>query len=97
MTAAALTWDDRLRDRWTDAFRADGFVHGALMAAIVAATFQGWLKDRLPGYGPYVLSDLFVLAAFLWWAGGLAARKLALEGPRRATALILVLVAVPVL
>jgi len=97
MSAAPVTWDDRLRDRWTDVFRADAFIHLALLCAIVAATFQGWLKDRVSGYGPYVLSDLFLIAAFLWWAGGLAARKSSIVGPRRTTALILVLVAVPAL
>ena len=95
MTAGALTWDDRLRNSWTDVFRADGFVHVTLMAAIVAATFQGWLKDRVPGYGPYILSDLCLVAAFLWWGGGLAARKMAIVGPRGTAARILVLVAVP--
>ncbi len=97
MSAAAVTWDDRLKDRWTDVFRADAFIHVALLAAIVAATFQGWLKDRVPGFGPYVLSDVCIVAAFLWWAGGLAARKQAIVGPRRTAALILILVAVPAL
>lgn len=97
MTASATTWDDELRNRWTDAFRADAFIHVALMAAVVAATFQGWLKDRVPGYGPYVLSDLCLVAAFLWWAGGLAARRMAIVGPRGTAARILVLVAVPTL
>ncbi len=97
MTASAVTWDEHLPNRWTDAFRADGFIHATLMGAIVAATVQGWLKDRIPGYGPYVLSDLLLVAAFLWWMGGLAARRYAITGPRGIAARILVLVAVPTL
>jgi hypothetical protein len=97
MTVGATHWDSDLEDRWTDVFRSDAFLHFALMASIVAATFQGWLKDRIPGFGPYLISDLCLVAAFLWWTGGLAARRMAIVGPRGAAARILILVAVPTL
>lgn len=70
-----------LRDKWTDIFRADSFVHVAMLGSITAATFQGWLKDRFAGPLPYAAADLLVLMAALFWFAGLAIRRKPIAGP----------------
>ena len=86
-----------LRDRWTDVFRSDAIIHVAMMGSIAAATFQGWLKDRFGGPLPYAGADLLLIAAALYWFAGLAIRKSPIAGPGHFAALVLVLVAVPLL
>ena len=86
-----------LRDKWTDVFRSDVVIHVAMLGSITAATFQGWLKDRFGGPLPYVAADLLLIAAALYWFAGLAIRKAAIGGPGRYAALVLVLIAVPLL
>jgi hypothetical protein len=44
--------DDVLADRWTDVFRRDKLVHLGLMISITLGTFQGYLKDQIPGFLP---------------------------------------------
>lgn len=84
-------------DRWTDVLRYDGAVHALLMASITAATFQGYLKDRIAGPLPYVLADLCLAGAAVLWFGGMALRRAPLVGPGRAVPLMLLLIVVPAL
>jgi hypothetical protein len=89
---------DGLQGRWTDVFRADAGVHVLLMASIVFACFQGWLKDRIPGFLPYVLSDLcFIGAGLLWFVGAAVAKRplLVAPGGRRVDLLLLCLILLP--
>lgn len=86
-----------LQQRWTDIFRADGMVHLALMASIVAGTFLGWLKDHVGGPLPYVVGDMAFVLAALFWFGAIALKHLPIRGPGSVPALLLALVLVPVL
>ncbi|HWP37161.1 MAG TPA: hypothetical protein VNL18_06355 [Gemmatimonadales bacterium] len=86
-----------LEDRWTDVFRTDAAVHVAIMASIVFGTFQGYLKDRIPGFLPYSLADAcFVLAAGFWFAS-LVIRREPIRGPGIVPAVVLGAVLVPLL
>jgi hypothetical protein len=86
-----------LEDRWTDVFRTDAVVHVAIMASIVFGTFQGYLKDRIPGFLPYSLADAcFVLAAAFWFAS-LVIRREPIRGPGIVPAVVLGAVLVPLL
>ncbi len=83
--------------RWTDVLRYDALVHLPLMGSIVAATFQGWLKDRLGGPLPYALADLcFVIAAAAWF-GAMAIRHTPIRGPGAVPAILLAVILVPTL
>jgi hypothetical protein len=84
-----------LKDRWTDIFRRDVVVHLALMASMTAATFQSYIKDRVPGYGPYVLADVCFLLAILAWAAAIAIRHAPLRGPGSALGIILAVTLLP--
>ena len=92
----ALT-DDALADRWTDVFRRDKLVHLGLMMSITLGTFQGYLKDHIPGFLPYALAELFFLAAFVAWFGTLVVRHLPVRGPGLVPAVVLMAIFVPVL
>lgn len=71
-------------NRWTDVFRADTLIHFFIMLSIVAAAFQGWLKDRVPGPLPYALSDgSFLIAAVLWVATAAIYRRPLIRAPAR--------------
>jgi hypothetical protein len=96
-TAWADAADERLRDRWSDIFRRDTLVHLGLMASIVAATFQGYLKDRIAGALPYALADGFLMGAAALWFGQMAVRHAPFRGPGRSTSLLLVVTLVPTL
>jgi len=89
--------DEELTDRWTDIFRRDQLVHLGLMASIVLGTFQGYLKDHIPGFLPYALAELFFLAAFVAWFGTLVVRHLPVRGPGLVPAVVLTAIFVPVL
>ena len=78
---AAYLQAPALADRWTDIFRRDTLVHLGLMGSIVAGTFQGYLKDRVPGFLPYALAELLFVAAFIAWFGTLVVRHLPIRGP----------------
>jgi hypothetical protein len=86
-----------LSGRWTDVFRYDGAVHTLIMGSITAATFQGWLKDRIAGPLPYALADLCLAGAAVVWFGAMALRRAPLVGPGRSVPIILLLIAVPAL
>ena len=86
-----------LADRWTDLFRRDTIIHLLVITAIVVATFQGWLKDRVAGPLPYALADLCFVTAVVIWFGTLALRHAPIRGPGVVPAVILVLVALPTL
>lgn len=96
---ADIQYADRvaLEDRWTDIFKRDTMVHLGIMASIVAGTFQGYLKDRIAGPLPYALAELFFIAAFVVWFGGLAIRKTPIRGPGVVPVAVLIAVIVPVL
>jgi len=96
----AFAEDDRRRlkplvDRWTDVFKRDTVIHLSLIGAITAATFQGYLKDRIGGPVPYALADLAFLAAVFIWFAGLAIRRMPISGPGRLPHLVLVLILLP--
>ncbi len=86
-----------LANRWTDVLRADALVHVALFVSMAAATFQAYLKDRMPGPVPYVLADAAFLMAALLWLGTLAVRREPIRGPSGAPLIVLTLIVVPVL
>ena len=86
-----------LRNRWTDVFRADTPIHLAMMGSIAAATFQGWLKDRVPGIVPYAAADGLLIAAILYWFAELAIRKEKIAAPGDFALRVFALVAVPML
>lgn len=86
-----------LEDRWTDIFRRDTLVHVGIMGSIVTGTFQGYLKDRIPGLIPYALAELFFVAAFLVWFATLAIRHLPVRGPGLVPGTVLMAVLVPAL
>jgi hypothetical protein len=100
-----MTWAPRieyldappLQDRWTDVFRRDTMVHLAIMGSIVMGTFQGYLKDRMPGMIPYALAELFFVAAFVVWFGTLVVRHLPIRGPGIVPGVVLMAILVPVL
>ena len=98
-TLADVQYVDRvqLEDRWTDVFRRDTIVHLGIMGSIVAGTFQGYLKDRIAGPLPYALAELFFIAAFVVWFGGLAIRKTPIRGPGIVPMAVLIAVIVPIL
>jgi hypothetical protein len=89
--------DTALTDRWTDIFRRDTLVHLGIMVSITAATFQGYLKDRIPGALPYALSDGFLIAAVALWFGSMAIRREPFRGPGRTPILLLIITIVPTL
>jgi hypothetical protein len=92
-----VTEATRLTGRWTDVFRTDAMVHVALMASIVFATFQGYIKDRVAGPAGYILADgAFALAALVWF-GTMALRRESIRGPGALPVLLLVIVGVPIL
>jgi hypothetical protein len=97
MTATRVEYVDAapLEDRWTDIFRRDMLVHLGLMGSIVLGTFQGYLKDRIPGLIPYALAELFFLAAFIAWFGTLVVRHLPIRGPGIVPGVVLMTVLVP--
>ena len=86
-----------LADRWTDIFRRDTLVHLGIMGSIVVGTFQGYLKDRIPGMIPYALAELFFVAAFVIWFGTLAIRHLPVRGPGIVPGTVLIAILVPTL
>ena len=88
---------DELADRWTDIFRRDQLVHLGIMASIVLGTFQGYLKDHIPGFLPYALAELCFLAAFVAWFGTLVVRHLPVRGPGIVPGVVLTAIFVPVL
>lgn len=89
--------DEGLQDRWTDVLRRDALVHLGVMGSITAATFQGYLKDRIAGPLPYALADAaFITAATLWFAG-LTLRRLPIRGPGWTPHLLLAIVLLPTL
>jgi hypothetical protein len=75
--------------------RYDGAVHLLVMTSIAAGTFQGYLKDRIPGPLPYALADLSLVAAAIVWFGSMALRRAPLSGPGRVVPLMLILIGVP--
>ena len=85
------------RDKWTDVLRYDGAVHVLIMLSITAATFQGYLKDRIAGPIPYVIADLLLVAAAILWFATLALRHGVLRGPGNTVVFILILIGVPAL
>lgn len=86
-----------LEDRWTDVFKSDVLIHLGIMGSIIAGTFQGYLKDRIGGPFPYLLAELFFIAAFIVWFATIAIRKIPVRGPGVVPAVVLILVIVPVL
>jgi O-antigen ligase len=89
-----------LRNEWTDIFRSDTPVHLALMGSITAGCFQGWLKDRVSGWLPYVLSDgLYIAAVVLWFATIVVFRQplVRTRGRSQFPTILLALVALPLL
>jgi hypothetical protein len=87
----------RLENRWTDVFKRDTAIHLGIMASITVATFQGYLKDRIAGPLPYVLSELFFIGAFIVWFATIAIRHVPIRGPGIVPAAVLTAVFVPVL
>jgi hypothetical protein len=87
----------RPADRWTAVFQRDALVHAAMMASIIAGTFQGYLKDRMASALPYVLAEVFFVAGAAFWLCGLALRRSPIRGPTRVLAIVLTLVLVPAL
>lgn len=85
----------RLENRWTDVFRRDPLVHLGVMGSIVAATFQGYLKDRIGGPLPYAFAEMFFIGAVLVWFAGLALRHEPIRGPRAVPAVVLVVILLP--
>ena len=86
-----------LADRWTDIFHGDTLVHLGIMASIAVGTFQGYLKDHIPGFLPYALAELLFVAAFLAWFGTLVVRHLPIRGPGIVPGVVLMAVLVPAL
>jgi hypothetical protein len=86
-----------LEDRWSDIFRRDALIHLGLMGSIVMGTFQGYLKDRMPGLIPYALAELFFVAAFLVWFATLAIRHLPVRGPGIVPGVVFMAILVPAL
>lgn len=87
VTTADLASDSRstLRNEWTDIFRSDTLIHLSLMGSITAGCFQGWLKDRIPGWVPYLLSDgLFLASVMLWFATIVVFRQPLIRAQHRA-------------
>ena len=84
-----------LEDRWTDVFRSDVLVHLGVMGSITAGTFQGYLKDRIPGFLPYALADTLFVAAVVAWFGTLVVRRSPIRGPGFVPAIVLAAVLVP--
>lgn len=81
----------------TDVFRRDGLVHLCVMAAIVAATFQGYLKDRIAGPLPYALSDAAFIFAALVWFGSLTIRHQPIRGPGSVPTILVIVIFLPAL
>ena len=101
MTASALSQDYTprleapLRDRWTDVFRADRWIHLALFASITGGVFQGYLKDRIAGPLPYAIADGFFVLAVVLWMGTLVIRRDKISGPGMIPIVLLIMVLVP--
>ncbi|MBI4503057.1 MAG: hypothetical protein HY700_18105 [Gemmatimonadetes bacterium] len=87
--------DTPLRNQWTDIFRRDQLVHLGVLGSIVAATFQGYLKDRIGGAIPYALADACFMAAAAAWFGTLAVRHEPIRGPGRVPYILLAVGIVP--
>ncbi|HEY2824181.1 MAG TPA: hypothetical protein VGI83_01420 [Gemmatimonadales bacterium] len=82
-------------ERWTDIFRYDPLVHLGLLGAIAAGMFQGYIKDRVGGFVPYLLADGLFIMAVVAWFGALAVRHTRFRGPSRAIGIILATAVVP--
>jgi hypothetical protein len=92
-------YDVGLRNDWADILRADQLVHVCLLGAIIAGTFQGWLKDRIAGPLPYLLSDGLYGGAILLWFATLAVQRrplFVLPASSRIDVVLLMLVCIPV-
>ena len=89
------TFEAPLRNKWTDIFRRDALIHLSLMASIVAATFQGYLKDRMGGPIPYALADVCFMAGAALWFAGLAIRHEPIRGPGWVPQILLALALIP--
>jgi hypothetical protein len=83
------------RARWTDILRYDPFVHLGVLGAITAGTLQGYIKDRVGGFVPYLLSDGLFIMAVVAWFGAMAVRHTRFRGPARAVGVILACTVVP--
>lgn len=94
---AGAVMDPGLADRWTDIFRRDNLVHLTLMLSITLGTFQGYLKDHIPGFLPYALAEFFFFAAVVAWFGTLVVRHLPVRGPGIVPGVVLVAIFVPLL
>ena len=94
---AQLLGEGARADRGTGIFQRDPLVHLGIMASIVLGTFQGYLKDHIPGFLPYALAELFFLAAFIAWFGTLVVQHLPVRGPGVVPAVVLIAIFVPVL
>jgi hypothetical protein len=92
-----VTAADALEGRWTDIFGRDAMIHLLVMASIVAATFQGYLKDRMAGPLPYALADLCLVGAAALWFGQMALYHAPIRGPGRLPNLLLIVIALPAL
>ncbi len=86
-----------LKDRWTDIFRVDTLVHLGVMTSITAATFQGYLKDRMGGPIPYALSEVAFIGAVALWFAALSVRRVPIRGPGLVPMVLLVVIVIPVL
>ncbi len=98
MTIYADLVDDprrALENRWTDIFKRDTAIHLLLMGCLIAATFQGYLKDRIGGPVPYALADAFLIGAAIVWLGGIAIRHAPVQGPGAVPLIILAMIVVP--
>src|SRR5262245_33832350 len=93
----SLDTSPQLTGRWTDIFRRDALIHLAMMGSITAATFQGYLKDRIPGPLPYALADLCFIGGAAIWFGFLAIRHAPIRGPGALPMLLLTITLVPAL
>ncbi|HXV86479.1 MAG TPA: hypothetical protein VD793_07255 [Gemmatimonadales bacterium] len=86
-----------VEDRWTDVFRHDALVHLGVMGSITIGTFQGYLKDRIPGFLPYALADALFMAAVIAWFGTLVVRRASIRGPGVVPWVVLAALIVPAL
>jgi len=94
---AAPAHSPEVEDRWTDVFRHDGLVHIGVMGSMIIGTFQGYLKDRIPGFLPYALADALFVAAVIAWFGTLVVRRAPIRGPGLVPGVVLAALLVPAL